>query len=59
MRAGRLLGVTGAGSEKAIDAFIVAVADLQGGAVVATVDKTDLETMAAHPSNVLVEDNSA
>ncbi|MHB1912904.1 MAG: PIN domain-containing protein, partial [Acidimicrobiales bacterium] len=32
VRAGQLLGSAGAGSELAIDAFIVAVADLQGGA---------------------------
>ena len=38
MRAGKLLGATRSGSDKAVDAFVVAVADLAGGAVIATVD---------------------
>ncbi len=42
VRAGQLLGSAGAGSELAVDAFVVAVADLTGGAVVATVDLNDL-----------------
>jgi len=56
VRAGQLLGAVRAGSEKAIDAFIVAVADLAGGAVIATVDITDLESLAEHASNVVVAD---
>ncbi|HVS10468.1 MAG TPA: hypothetical protein VMS76_11385 [Planctomycetota bacterium] len=56
VRAGRLLGRVGAGSEMAVDAFTVAVADLAGGAVVATVDTGDLERLAAHASGVTVVD---
>lgn len=48
VRAGRLLGAAGAGSELAVDAFVVAVADLAGGAVVATVDLDDLRRLAGH-----------
>lgn len=41
--------------DKAVDAYVVAVADLAGGAVVATVDKTDLGAMARHAENVVAE----
>jgi predicted nucleic acid-binding protein len=56
IRAGQLLGAVGAGSEKALDAFIVAVADLIGGAVIATVDVDDLASLAGHAINVVVAD---
>ncbi len=56
VRAGQLLGSAGFGSEQAIDAFVVAVADLSGGAVIATVDKADIEQLAAHATNVQVEE---
>lgn len=56
VRAGQLLGRIGAGSEMAVDAFTVAVADLAGGAVVATVDPKDLQRLATHASNVVVAD---
>ena len=56
VRAGQLLGSMGEGSERAIDSFIVAVADLAGGAIVATVDVDDLELLAGHASNVVVAD---
>lgn len=56
VRAGQLLGDTRAGSELAIDAFIVAVADLAGGAVIASVDVDDLRRLAAHASSVAVAD---
>jgi len=56
MRAGQLLGRVGAGSEMAVDAFTVAVADLAGGAVVATCDPQDLERLAAHAERVAVAD---
>ena len=56
VRAGQLLGSMGEGSERAIDSFIVAVADLAGGAIVATVDIDDLERLAGHVSNVVVAD---
>jgi predicted nucleic acid-binding protein len=59
VRAGQLLGTAGAGSERAVDAFIVAVADLAGGAVVATVDSADLGLLASYASNVAVVDLSA
>lgn len=41
-----------AGSELAVDAFLIAVADLAGGAVVATVDLRDLRRLAAHTTGV-------
>jgi predicted nucleic acid-binding protein len=58
VRAGQLLGDTGAGSERAVDAFIVAVGDIAGGAVIATADIADLESLAAHATNVVVADIS-
>jgi predicted nucleic acid-binding protein len=54
VRAGQLLGGAGMGSDQAIDAFIVAVADLAGGAVVATADTAGLERLAFHASHVAV-----
>ena len=54
VRAGQLLGAVRAGSELAIDAFIVAVADLGGGAVVATTDVADLSRLAGQATNVVV-----
>ncbi|HNE37580.1 MAG TPA: hypothetical protein PKZ82_13805, partial [Microthrixaceae bacterium] len=45
VRAGQLLGTVGAGSEMAIDAFLVADADLRGGAVIATCDADDLRRL--------------
>ena len=59
VRAGQLLGSAGAGSEYAVDAFVVAVADLVGGAVVATVDPSDLEVLADYATGVTVEDVGA
>lgn len=56
VRAGQLLGAVRSGSEHAVDAFVVAVADLAGGAVVATVDITDMERLAAHATGVAVAD---
>lgn len=56
VRAGQLLGTAGFGSEQAIDAFVVAVADLAGGAVIATVDKADIERLASHATNVHAEE---
>lgn len=52
VQAGRRLGRAGAGSEMAVDAFLVAVADLAGGALVATVDVNDLGRLAGHLSHV-------
>jgi hypothetical protein len=54
VRAGQLLGSAAAGSELAVDAFVVAVADLAGGAVIATVDTADLGRLAAHATHVTV-----
>lgn len=54
VRAGQLLGATRGGSEMAVDAFMVAVADLAGGAIVATSDPKDMKRLAAHASNVAV-----
>jgi predicted nucleic acid-binding protein len=56
VRAGQLLGSVSAGSEMAVDAFTVAVADLAGGAIVATADPDDLQRLATHASNVSVAD---
>ena len=56
VRAGQLLGSVGAGSERPIDSFIVAVGDLAGGAVIATVDVGDVELLSAHASHVVVAD---
>jgi predicted nucleic acid-binding protein len=54
VRAGQLLGRVGAGSDRAVDAFVVAVGDLAGGAVIATVDTDDLEMLAERESNLAV-----
>jgi len=56
VRAGQLLGQAGAGSELAVDAFTVAVADLAGGAVIATADIKDLERLASYASSVVIAD---
>ena len=56
VRAGQLLGRVRAGSEMAVDAFTVAVADLAGGAVVATTDPSDLSRLATHAAHVVVAD---
>lgn len=56
VRAGQLLGGIGAGSDLAIDAFLVAVGDLEGGAVVATSDVDDLTLLASPTPSVLVAD---
>lgn len=56
VRAGQLLGDIGAGSEMAIDAFVVAVADLAEGAVIASVDVQDLQRLAARASSVAIAD---
>lgn len=54
VRAGQLLGAARRGSELAVDAFVVAVADLAGGGLVATVDVDDLELLAAYARDVAV-----
>ena len=59
VRAGQLLGSTRSGSERAVDAFVVAVADLAGGAVVATVDADDLRMLATYAAHVVVADIGA
>jgi predicted nucleic acid-binding protein len=56
VRAGQLLGKIRASSELAVDAFLIAVADLAGGAIVATVDLNDLERLAAHTTAVSIVD---
>jgi predicted nucleic acid-binding protein len=56
VRAGHLLGATRSGTELAIDAFIVAVADLAGGAIVATTDPRDLDRLASHATRVHIAD---
>lgn len=59
IRAGQLLGAVGAGSEMAVDAFLIAVADLHGGAVVATTDPSDLKRLAAHGTGIAIADIGA
>ncbi len=54
VRAGQLLGAVGRGSELAVDAFVVAVGDLAGGAVIASTDSGDLERLATHARAVVV-----
>jgi hypothetical protein len=54
VRAGQLLGAARRGSVLAVDAFVVAVAGLAGGGLIATVDVDDLEHLAAHADNVRV-----
>jgi predicted nucleic acid-binding protein len=56
VRAGQLLGKIRGGSEMAIDALIVAVADLAGGAIIATTDPKDLKRLAAYAERVLIAD---
>ena len=56
VRAGRLLGAIRARSEMAIDAFTVAVGDLEGGAIVATGDPRDIARLAARATNVRAVD---
>jgi predicted nucleic acid-binding protein len=58
IRAGQLLGAVRSGSEMAVDAFSVAVADLAGGAVIATTDPRDLARLSAHATRVVVADIS-
>lgn len=58
IRAGQLLGSLQAGSELAIDAFVVAIADIAGGAVVVTVNPSDLQLLAGSATNVTVVDIS-
>jgi len=63
VRAGQLLGAVGAGSEHAVDAFVVAfvvaVGDLAGGSAVATVDPDDMNRLAAHATHVVTADLTA
>lgn len=54
VRAGQLLGAAQSSSALAVDAFVVAVADLAGGALIATVDVDDLDRLAGHADKVVV-----
>ncbi len=54
VRAGQIMGAAKVASDVAVDAFIVAVGDLAGGAIVATTDTGDLERLAAHAEEVAV-----
>ena len=54
VRAGQLLGRARADSELAVDAFTVAVADLAGGAVIATTDGDDFRRLAVGMPHVVV-----
>lgn len=56
VRAGQLLGRIRAGSALAVDAFSVAVAELEGGAIIATTDPDDLERLAAASDRVAIVD---
>jgi predicted nucleic acid-binding protein len=59
VRAGHLLGAVGAGSEMAVDAFLVSDADLRGGGVIATCDAGDLGRLASVARRVRVVDLDA
>ncbi|HEX7135355.1 MAG TPA: hypothetical protein VF228_22460 [Iamia sp.] len=50
--AGRLLGAVGAGSEMAVDAFLVATGDARRPARILTTDIGDLSALAAHARDV-------
>jgi hypothetical protein len=54
VRAGQLMGAARVGSELAVDAFVVSVGDLAGGAVIATTDARDMDRLAAHAESVTV-----
>jgi predicted nucleic acid-binding protein len=54
VRAGQLLGAARASSELAVDAFVVAVADLAAGAVIATGDPNDFRRLASHATSVAI-----
>jgi predicted nucleic acid-binding protein len=56
VRAGQLMGAARMNSAHAVDAFVVAVADVQGGAIIATVDSDDMGRLAQHASRVEVAD---
>ena len=59
IRAGQLLESACSASENAVAAFVVAVADLEGGAVIATTDTEDIERFASYASYVAVADIKA
>jgi hypothetical protein len=53
VRAGQLLGAVRRSPEHAVDAFVVAVANIEGGAaVIATVDVDGMQRLASHAKNV-------
>lgn len=54
VRAGQILGAAKVGSELAVDAFVVAVGDLAGGAVVATTDPENLGRLADYANAVVI-----
>src|SRR5947209_3541562 len=54
VRAGQLLGAARRRSDVAVDAFVVAVADVAGGALIATVDVVDMNALAGHAKHVEV-----
>ena len=56
IRAGQLLGAVRAGSDMAVDAFVVACVDRAGGGLIATVDGDDMRRLAAHAAEVDVAD---
>lgn len=56
VRAGQLLGAVRAGSAMAVDAFLVADADLRGGAVIATCDPEELARLATVAERVRIAD---
>lgn len=48
VRAGELLAATGAGSDKSVDAWLVALAEIHTGGLLATTDPSRFEQLAAH-----------
>lgn len=56
VRAGQLLGRTRAGSEHAVDAFVVAVADVSGGGIIATTGPKNMTRLGSHADRVTIAD---
>jgi predicted nucleic acid-binding protein len=52
--AGHLLASVGAGSERAVDALVVATAIRLGGGLILTLDPSDLERLASNYPNVRI-----
>jgi hypothetical protein len=56
IRAGQLMGAARMAAANAVGAFVVAAGDIEGGALIATVDINDIGRLARHCSRVRVAD---